>query len=67
MVFAEGGQTPTKRHDNIIDAMREAERLAQKNERSTFVLECVGQVTCRKEIITKYEEVKYDAPSNPGL
>lgn len=67
MVFAEGGQTPTKRHDNIIDAMREAERISQKNERSTYVLECVGMVICRKEILTQYKEIGYDTTSNPGL
>jgi hypothetical protein len=62
MVLTEGGNYPTVRHDNIIEAMREASRLAQKQERNAYVLECVGVVSCRKEIITKYEEIKHDTP-----
>lgn len=60
VVFAEGGQSPTVRHDNIIEAMREAQRIAHKNERHCYVLECVGMVTCQKEVITQYKEIKYE-------
>lgn len=67
MVVSEGGNSPTVRHDNIIEAIREAERIARKNERNCHVLECVGVVHCQKEITTKYKEIEYDPPSNPGL
>lgn len=64
MVFAEGGQAPTVRHDNIMEAMREAERISRKNERNCYVVESVGVVVCKKEILTQYKEINYDAPSN---
>jgi len=60
MVFSDGGNTPTVRHDNIMEAMREAQRIALKNERNCFVLECVGVVICKKEVLTQYKEIKYE-------
>ena len=67
MLFAEGGQTPAVRHDNIVEAMREAQRIAEKTERNCYVLEYVGVVVCKKEVLTRYEEVKYESNSNVRL
>lgn len=47
---------PTKQHQTKESAMLEANRLCAKEGKSFFVLECVGEYECKKEII--FKEVK---------
>lgn len=44
MVYAEGGYPPSKRHDNLVSAIKEAERIARKNNSSTYVLQTVQKI-----------------------
>lgn len=38
MIYVEGGSTPTVKHDNPVDAQKEAERLAIKTKKKTYIL-----------------------------
>ena len=38
MIYVEGGNAPAIKHNDNIDALREAERLAIKTQKKTYVL-----------------------------
>lgn len=38
MIYVEGGSTPAVKHNNPIDAQREAERLALRTNKKTYIL-----------------------------
>ena len=38
MIYVEGGSTPTVKHNNPIDAQKEAERLALRTNKKTYIL-----------------------------
>ena len=42
MVYVQGGDSPQRKHDRVEDARNEAYRLAKKEEKAAYVLECIG-------------------------
>jgi hypothetical protein len=38
MIYVEGGSTPAVKHDDYTDALKEAERLAIKTKKKTYIL-----------------------------
>ena len=38
MIYVEGGSTPAVKHNNPIDAQQEAERLAIRTKKKTYIL-----------------------------
>lgn len=58
MVWVNNKAAPLVRHDNLVDAIREAGRLAQKTNAETFVLQSVGVAEPRVEV--DFKEIKCD-------
>lgn len=42
MVYRVNGHMPNKRHESLVEAMKEASRLASKENAEIYVLEAVG-------------------------
>lgn len=58
MVFVKRGGNPTKIHRTLASAAMEAHRLAEKLDRTVFILEMVGCIASKKtEAKPKLEEV----------
>jgi hypothetical protein len=56
MVWVEGKAQPTMKHDNPVDAIREAGRLAQKTNTKAYVVETIGVAEPRVEV--DFQEMK---------
>jgi hypothetical protein len=56
MVWIDGKSGPSIQHDNVMDAIREAGRLAQKQNLKAYVLEAVGVALPRVEV--EFQEIR---------
>lgn len=58
MVYVEDKQAPVHKHNNAVDAIREAGRLAQKANANAYVMQAVGVAQPRVEV--EFKDIKCD-------
>ena len=63
MVYAEGGQAPNKKHYSQAEADAEAQRLAKKNGRPTYVLESVCGYEVPEPSLSKFNTNEHTPPN----
>ena len=63
MLFAEGGSSPTHKHESYLDAIQEAKRIASANNYKggcIYILEATGVIGVRRTVDLVHTEIKYD-------